>query len=182
MNYRIVVAAAGALALAACSPSHVDNPTINTPPSVPVTGTAGVSSPATGSLVDPCSLLTAAQVQAAFGGRSTAGARASSTTRQQCDWTVTGSTLSATGTLTSYYPPVQSSAAFNAAKAGLHDAVTVPGLGDDAFYVPQTAALTVLVGEHQFVVQGDFGHSANAGDLQADLIAVARLADTRLSH
>jgi hypothetical protein len=180
MKYRLVVAAASALALAACSPSHVDNPTINTPPSVAVTGTAGVSTPSTASLVDPCSLLTAAQVQAAFGGTSSAGIMPPTATRQECDWTVTGSKLGTNGTLAFYYPATQTSAAFEAAKAGVPGATKVPELGDDAFYTAPTAALTVLVGEHQFVVQGDFGRSADAGDLQADLIAVAQDAETHL--
>ena len=73
MRYRLFsTVAAGALALTACSPSHVDNPTLTTPPSVSVTGTAGASTPGTVNLVDPCSLLTATQVQAAFGGTSSA--------------------------------------------------------------------------------------------------------------
>ena len=76
---------------------------------------------------------------------------------------------------------MQTSAAFEAAKAGVPGATKVPELGDDAFYVPQTVQRwTVLVGQHQFVVQGDFGRSADAGDLQADLIAVAQLAETHL--
>jgi hypothetical protein len=155
---RLAICAVAVLALAACSPSHVDNPTLKVPPSVSITGTA---TGATGALPDPCTLADSVEVRTIFGGVSSPGERPTGATRQECDWTITGSNLGFDGRVILYYPSVQSSAAFNAAKAGTPGVQPVlPGTGDDAFYVPTTGALTVLVGEHQFVLQGLFGNDA----------------------
>jgi len=161
---------AAAVTLAACSSGHVDNPAVSAPQSVPITGTASGEPP------NACSLLTPAQIKAAFGGTVSTGARPGSATRPECDWAVAGSKFG-TGKVVLYYPSVQSSAAFHAAEAGLPGAQRVVELGTAAYYLPSLAAMTVLVGERQFTVQGVFGSTPDPVALEDAVMAVARNAD-----
>ena len=178
----ISAAVAAVLALAGCTTSHVDNPAVSAPPSVPFTGTAGATG-GSGALADPCTLADPAEIQVSFGGVVSPGAKPAGAVRAECDWTVTGSNMFGDGKLVAYYPSVQSSAAFHAAKAGLPGAQDLPGLGNPAFYQPDTGALTMLVGEHQFVMQADFPaalHGKDAITLETGLIGIATVAANRL--
>lgn len=177
MRRKLVAALAlTTLVTSACTTSHVDNPTVTTPPSISPTATAGAS---TASLPDPCKLLEPAALQVSFGGVVSPGATPPGAVRKECDWTVTGSQFGTDGTVTLYYPAVQSSAAFAAAEAGLPGAMKLEGLGNPAFYDSTMTALTMLVGEHQFVLQGDFhlGNDAGKGiTLESGLMGLASVA------
>jgi hypothetical protein len=161
------------VAVTACTTSHVDNPTVNAPPSLSYTATAsGGASP----LPNPCTLASAASIRQALGGVVSMGTAPS--LASQCAWAVTGSVEFGAGRVVVYFPPAQSVGAFQAAKA-VPGAEAIPGLGDSAFYQPTTGALTVLVGGHQFVVQGDFPTAlgdSHAGALEAALAGLARTA------
>lgn len=169
---------AAASALTACTTSHVDNPTVLTPPSISPTSTAGVAGPPAA----PCDALTTADVRTAFGGTVSTGTVATGTapgTSAACSWKVTGSNVKADGTVSLLYPSAQSSQAFHSAEAALPGAEKVVELGDAAYYDPATAALTVLAGDREFVVRGAFGGGADQAALEVDLIALARVVDAR---
>jgi hypothetical protein len=172
-----ITSLAAMLVLTACTTSHVDNPALSAPPSVPITGTAT----ATTGAPTPCSLVATAVIKGAFGGDVTSGQSPATATRPECDWSITGSALGGDVELVLYFPPVQSSAAFHAAKSGLPGAVIVAELGTDAYYLAAQYALTVLVGANQFTVQAIFPSGSSAkpdpADVQLDLINVARFAD-----
>jgi len=172
---RIAVVGAAVVACAqttaGCSSGHVDHPDVSAPPSVPITGTAAGEPP------NPCTLLTTAQIAAVFGGQVSTGARPASSTRTECDWTITGSKFGSGAKVVLYYPSNQSSAAFHAAKAGLPDAQPVVELGTDAYYLADQAAMTVLVGENQFTVQAVLTSKPDPVAVEDAVMAVARNAD-----
>ena len=161
----------------ACTTSHVDNPTLTTPPSISPTATA--SAPAT---TGPCELVTPTQVQAAFGGMATTGHTLPD--GAHCDWALATSNLGgAAVSVTLALLPAPSPASFEAGRAGA-GGTTEPELGTDAYWVPAESSLSVLLGSHEVIVQaavGGSGHPA-ATALEADLMALARTAEAALPN
>ena len=138
------------VALAGCTTSHVDNPAVSAPPSVPFTATASVPTP-TSATVDPCAILSAADIEAALGGKAIGRSEPISPGTTACAWSITASSVQGSNLIVTY--EAQTRAAFQAA-ATTGGAVTINGIGDGAFYLPSLPSVTVLLGDHEVTVQG----------------------------
>ena len=141
----------------------------------PAAGSGAAAAGAT----SPCTLVTAAQVKAAFGGTVAAGEIDNSIPGQAtCHFAVKGSNLGANGDTIVFLTPNQTPALFALAKREVPGAVTVPGLGDGAFYNAHTTAIELIVGGTVADAQAVFftaqGTHVTSGKVKADVIALAR--------
>jgi hypothetical protein len=107
--------------------------------------TAGPHAP---SPVDPCSLLTTAQVSSAIGGQAQAGKPIYST---GCSWSAT----SPKAMVTISFDNLGTYANMKAGRSPVVVKTSVSGVGDDAFYstMGPTTTLTVKKGDTYFVVR-----------------------------
>lgn len=164
-----VVVLATALLAGACTTSHVDNPTLTTPPST-TTPTASAASPGSGTA---CSLATANQIRTAFGGTVAPGNAPAATAGAECDWPVTGSNLAgADVTVVLHDLPAPLAVSFDADGAA-EGGVTVSGLGTGAYWVPKLAALTVLLTTREITVQLVTASHPEPAAVRADETALA---------
>jgi hypothetical protein len=126
-----------------------------------------------------CSLVTAAAVTSAFGGRvSTIAGAASSAGGSVCTFSVASSNAGADLRIfVSTHQPVTLKN-FQATKASAVKAGSVPvaGVGDDAYYSPAGSNLQLISGTTAAAVQAvaQPGRPATAGRLREDVTALAR--------
>lgn len=128
----------------------------------------------------PCSLVTTAQVKAAFGGTVGAGkVDTSLPSAPTCHFKVTHSNLGVNGDAIVFITPGQSAATFKLAKKYVPGAVTVTGVGTAAFYNPHTTSIELLKGSTVASAQGVF-FGANAAKIKADVIVLAKAVATHI--
>jgi len=127
----------------------------------------------------PCKLATTAQVKTAFGGTVGAGKVDNSIPgAPTCHFSVKHSNLGINGEAVVFITPGQSAATFKLAKKYVPGAVTVKGVGTEAFYNPHTTAIELLKGNVVANAQGLFynadGPQPNAAKMKADVIVLAK--------
>jgi hypothetical protein len=145
----------------------------------PLLGLVFAAAAQAGSQPSPCSLVTSAQVKAAFGGTVGAGKVDNSIPGSPtCHFTVTHSNLGFNGTAVVFLTPEQTVATFKLARKEVPGAVNASGVGTAAFYNPHTAGVELLKGSTVANAQGIFlnpgGPQPNAAKLKADVIALAK--------
>jgi hypothetical protein len=127
----------------------------------------------------PCKLATKAQVKAAFGG-SVGGGKVDNSIpgAPTCRYSVKKSNLGISGTAVLFITPGQTAATFAVAKKFVPGTVSVPGVGDGAFYNPQTTSVELLKGATVASAQAIFlnpgGPRVSAVKIKADVIALAK--------
>lgn len=131
-----------------------------------------------GAPASPCSLVTVAQVKAAFGGTVSPGKVDSSTGVPVCRFKVRHSNLGASGDAIVFVTPGQSPATFKIAKKGVPGAVGVSGIANGAFYVANTGSIELLKGTTVANAQGVFldadAHPITSAKMKADVILLAK--------
>jgi hypothetical protein len=127
---------------------------------------------------NPCKLVTVAQVKAAFGGAVSAGKMDNSTGVAACHFAVKHSNLGVDGEAVVFITPGQNAAMFKLAKKEVPEAVTVPGIGNGAFYDAHTGSIELLKGNTVASAQGVFldsdAHPITTAKIKADVIVLAK--------
>ncbi|GGF38496.1 hypothetical protein [Subtercola lobariae] len=192
MNRTLLVALAAGLVIAGCSACSSGSSNSG---SAAVAGSAssasasssadagGGSTPAAAAASgtpDPCTLATAPEIQAIFGGTVAAGSpdTDASQVNPTCTWQVTASKLGGSGEVDIFVPvSLQDATKFGYAKDGTPGAIDVPGIGDTAFYSATTDALSFATGDTVITVQSVFtkgnGNTLDAAATQQKLTALA---------
>jgi hypothetical protein len=126
----------------------------------------------------PCSLVTTAQVKAAFGGTVGAGKLDTSTGVPACHFQVKHSNLGVNGEAVVFITPGQTPATFKIAKKEVPGAVAVSGIGNGAFYDGHTGSIEMLKGNTVASAQGIFlsssGPPITGAKIKADVIILAK--------
>ena len=134
---------------------------------------AAIAAPAHASNPSPCSLASAADVKAAFGGTVGKGRVDTTTPDPTCHYSVKHSNLGRSGEAVVFASPEQTAATFKIAKKYVPGAVTVTGIATAAFYNPHTTAIELLKGNSVANAQGIF-FGANAAKIKADVVVLAK--------
>jgi hypothetical protein len=127
----------------------------------------------------PCKLATATEVKAAFGGTIGAGKLDNTIPgAPTCRYNIKGSNLGRSGTAVVFVTPGQTAATFALAKKVVPGVISVSGVGNGAFYNPNTTSVEFIKGATVANAQGIFlslgGPSVNAAKVKADVIALAK--------
>lgn len=127
----------------------------------------------------PCGLATVAQVKAAFGGTVSAGKIDNSLGVPSCHFKVKHSNVGASGEVVLFITPGQTPTTFKIAKKEVPGAVSVPGIGNGAFYVANTGSIEMIKGNTVANVQGVFldadAHPITSAKLKADVTALSKV-------
>jgi hypothetical protein len=165
------------LGLAACSsasPTRSPGGGAATPTST-VTSTAA---PGTGS--DVCARVSSSTVSASFGGSVTSSQPAPFLGNPACAYSVKGSNLGVDGVIEVANMVIWKAQNYQTAKeTGLTSGdVAVAGVGDDAYYDPNTTGLVFHRGDNVYFVLAQFkapvGVVLDAAKIKADVIALAK--------
>jgi hypothetical protein len=127
----------------------------------------------------PCKLATSAQVKAAFGGTVGAGKVDNSIPgAPTCHYAIKGSNLGQSGSAVVFVTPGQTATTFALAKKEVSGTVSLPGVGNGAFYNPNTMAVELIKGTTVANAQALFfnpgGPQVSAAKVKADTIALAK--------
>ncbi|MDQ2837560.1 MAG: hypothetical protein M3Y42_15610 [Actinomycetota bacterium] len=160
-------------------------PTTSQQSSQPTSQSSGQPAANPSAAGSPCGYATVAQLTTIFGGTVSPGAldTAPDVVDPTCKWTVTGANLgTGSGDIVIAVPAqLQDPTKFGYAKAGLPTAVDVPGVGDSAFYLPQTTSVNLLKGSKSLLVQAVFTNRPDPTKIKAEVIALAGAAAGNLS-
>ncbi|SDI99426.1 hypothetical protein SAMN05444157_1181 [Frankineae bacterium MT45] len=149
----------------------------------PVNPTAGGAEGVTAGSGPTCPIISAAALGTAFSGRVSATVtKTSGVGRPLCIFTLATSNVGArgqsSGSVNMSLSTGTTPAAFAKAKATTPGAISIPHLGDDAYYVPSTSTLQVRSGTKSVGIQASMNTPAGTQfvkRIQADLVAAAKV-------
>lgn len=160
------------LALAACSASIPRAAPSHSPKALPE------PSPIPAPRPDPCKLLGAADISAAFGGTVGAPVASSFFGNPMCAYTIRGSRVGTDVDLQILIPLQFTGNQFAAGEAATPTTTAIAGVGDAAYYNTKTYGLILAKGTSyiEIVAKLPDGFTPDASRLQAAVIAVGRVA------
>lgn len=176
----MVAAAAGgmALGLAGCS---AGSPKAS-PSGSPHASAKPIPTP-TRTLPNPCTLVTTAMVNTAFGAKASAPQPGDFLGNPVCNFAVTGTSVGADLGLQVLVLVAYDRARFDSVRAGAPGDADVPGVGDAAFYDPKTAAVTLVKGGTVILIGAQrppSGPTPDPAALENAVVAVAKAAASAL--
>lgn len=178
-----VLALVGVMALVSCSGDSGDETSAPTTTQASSGGETGGDGGEAAADTDWCTVLDKTEIEEQFGEGGTVSEGVPDDVVAGCEWEV-GEDQSApgTGAINVSHPVGASTGApeerFAEYKASAIDAVDVQGVGDEAYYEPGFAAVTVRKGDTIFVVQASFIPEPEG--IQAKVEALAAAAASRV--